>query len=281
MEATQNKDITALVKPLPTLPIVISQSGLELLKQDIAIASNEVSELSKQLNEWVDNLVITNTEQAQDAGKQWTFMKNKIKEVEAEMEPQVAEALLYHRTLTGFRGLNTTMWQAGVDKLGKKIKTFQDEEARKAREEAAKIQAELDKQAAEARRIAEEKARREAEDKRIAEAQAAEAAGATQEAVTEILSADVIPEPVYVPQIQAIVMPKEPAKIEGMNTRKTYKAEVVDIKALLAAVAAGKVPVEAIKVDQSFLDKMAKAMPETLAYPGVKVVEVETFVKGR
>lgn len=61
-----------------------------------------------------------------------------------------------------------------------------------------------------------------------------------------------------------------PAKVTGIAGRVTYSAEVVDLMALIQAVAAGKAPIQAIAADEKFLGAQARAFksPGDL-YPGV------------
>jgi hypothetical protein len=69
----------------------------------------------------------------------------------------------------------------------------------------------------------------------------------------------------------------EPAKAPGVSTRESWSAKVVDVVALIQAVAAGTVPAEALSVDMTFLNRMARALKGSLNYPGVEAVK-ETVV---
>lgn len=69
-----------------------------------------------------------------------------------------------------------------------------------------------------------------------------------------------------------------PPTMEGTHIRRTKKAEVFDFVALVAAVASGKVPIQALEVNQKFLNQQAVAFGETLNYPGVRVVTDESLV---
>jgi hypothetical protein len=52
-----------------------------------------------------------------------------------------------------------------------------------------------------------------------------------------------------------------------------WRAEVVDLGALVQAVAAGTVPLSALQANQSFLDQEAARDHEALAVPGVRAVQ--------
>ena len=67
----------------------------------------------------------------------------------------------------------------------------------------------------------------------------------------------------------------EPAKIDGVSFTTHHKANVVDMKALCAAVAAGTQPETLVMPNQRVLDKMATALGAELRIPGVEVVTEE------
>lgn len=99
----------------------------------------------------------------------------------------------------------------------------------------------------------EAQARAEADARRRAEAESA---------VTEVA---VAPDPV--------VVPKTVPSGFGTYTRKTWRAEVVDVAAFIKAVADGRIPVAAIEPNTAFLNNQARAMRSTMNYPGVRVFE--------
>lgn len=104
-----------------------------------------------------------------------------------------------------------------------------------------------------------ERARREAQARADADARRR---AAEESAVTK---APVIPDPVVVPKTV-------PAGF-GAFTRKTWKAEVVDIDAFIKAVADGRIPIAAIEPNATFLNNQARAMRSTMNYPGVRAFE--------
>ena len=74
-------------------------------------------------------------------------------------------------------------------------------------------------------------------------------------------------------------MPEAP-KTEGVSFRTQYRAEVVDLKALVQAVAAGNAPLTMLQPDQAALNQMARAMKQGMNLPGVRVIE-ERIVAAR
>lgn len=63
------------------------------------------------------------------------------------------------------------------------------------------------------------------------------------------------------------------AKVAGVSTRHTYGVEVVDLMALVQAVAAGTAPIQALQADTKFLGTQAKAFKEAFNFPGCKLTK--------
>jgi hypothetical protein len=133
----------------------------------------------------------------------------------------------------------------------------QEEEQRKARiaaeAERQRQQAEADKKAEEARQAAEA-----GDVKKAAELQQqAEETAAVAEMIT------------------APVIQLEKPKASGVAVRKTYKARVTDLKALLQGVIDGVVPDAVIEINESVLNSQARSLKESMKYPGVEVYTEE------
>lgn len=120
---------------------------------------------------------------------------------------------------------------------------------------------------AKAQREAQEKARKEAEERQLAEAEKAEA-----ENKPEVAEA-IISKPVEVAPVKV-----EPIfqKAAGTTTVTTWKAEVVDLKALCAAIGEGKVSTDAIQANMTYLNGLARTMKESMAIPGVKAISEQS-----
>ena len=69
--------------------------------------------------------------------------------------------------------------------------------------------------------------------------------------------------------------------MSGESTRTTWKAEVQDVAKLVAAVAAGTVPVAVLEVNMTMLNKLVAVTKDQTSIPGVRAYEDVTFVKGR
>jgi len=134
----------------------------------------------------------------------------------------------------------------------KKVSAMQiwfDEQARIRRAEQARL---------------EEEARKAAEEATLEQAMALEKNGHREEAEA-VIAAPVVAPAVYVP-------PTVP-KGMGQFMRKNWGAEVTDLMALVKAVAAGTVPIQAIEANTVFLNQQARALKSALQYPGVRAVE--------
>lgn len=116
------------------------------------------------------------------------------------------------------------------------------------------------KRRAEQERIAKELKRQE-EEAKLAVAVELEAGGNQAAADLVLETPSVAP---------AIELPKTTA-VKGISYRDIYSAVVTDKLAFVLAVAAGKIPLEAVSENGSFLNNQAKAFKGALAYPGVEV----------
>lgn len=144
-----------------------------------------------------------------------------------------------------------------------------DEAARKEREKA-EAEARAAAKRADDQRRAEEEARRagnEAEARRLAAlATANEAKVEEKTAVAQTV----------VPAIAVV----EPTKVSGIAMRETWSALVLDPNALVKAIAAGTVPMQAFEPNMKFLNNQAKALKKDLAYPGVRAVRETGIAAG-
>jgi hypothetical protein len=87
-------------------------------------------------------------------------------------------------------------------------------------------------------------------------------AGGNQQAAEHIINTPTIAPAIELPRTTAV---------KGVSYRDQYSAVVIDMKAFVDAVAAGKIPLEAISPNGVFLNTQAKAFKGALAYPGVEV----------
>lgn len=154
-----------------------------------------------------------------------------------------------------------------------------EEEARRKAEEEARRAAEAERQRL---AIELEKARLAAEEAAMAAAMEAELAGASPDAINAILEQpDAVVEEmqaVLAQPVIAVAIPVAPTyeRAAGVSVAKTYRAEVVDVRKLAAAVGAGTWPTNLIEPNQPALNAMARASKGSIEIPGVRFVEDAT-----
>lgn len=105
-----------------------------------------------------------------------------------------------------------------------------------------------------------------------AEVMRAAAEAADLEAAAAEIAATMVPTPVVIAQ---------PVKVAGVSTRSVWTAEVYDLPALIAAVAAGAAPPAALLPDMKVLNKMAVALHDALSIPGVRAIEEKSMAVGK
>ena len=117
-------------------------------------------------------------------------------------------------------------------------------------------------------RKAQEEARKQEEEMRLALATQAEDIGADPSTVDEILSTPLgtAPPPVA-PTFQ---------RVSGVSSSQRWHAQVIDLKALIRAVADGKASTEFLEPSMVALNALARAMKSTLNVPGVRAVAEPT-----
>jgi hypothetical protein len=194
-------------------------------------------------------IVVRDAESYKMAGETWKSLTSLEKKIKAYWEEDVSSALKLHRSLVAKRDamLIPVGEQKNFLRLG--MKTFEDEQERIRRAEQARL---------------EEEARKAAEEAALAQAVALEQNG-HKSAAEAVIATPVVAPAVYVPKTT-------PAGF-GNATRRTWGAEVTDIMALVKAVAAGTVPIQAIEANSVFLNQQARALKSALQYPGVKSIE--------
>lgn len=72
-----------------------------------------------------------------------------------------------------------------------------------------------------------------------------------------------------------------PPDEKGIFDKTYYRAEVTNLMELIKAVAEGKVEIEALSANQSFLDAEARSHKDAFAVPGVKLIKYKTEIVRR
>lgn len=117
---------------------------------------------------------------------------------------------------------------------------------------------------AELARVAEIKAKEEAERRQLDEAAHAEAMGDTEEAEV-ILNEE--------PDVPPVVVESQRVKVTGVTTTTGYGAEVVNMMKFLSWVINNPMYLRLVKPDEVELRKVATALKDDLAIPGVRVIK--------
>ena len=125
-----------------------------------------------------------------------------------------------------------------------------------------------------AKQVREAQAAAEAQRKQLAEqAERLEAAGAVEAAASVKEAASLVSAPVIPLEVQA--------SERSTTKRVTWSAEVTDVMALVRAVAAGQVPLEALSPNMTYLNGRARLEKEALKIDGVKSVGTESLTSKR
>lgn len=149
---------------------------------------------------------------------------------------------------------------AAETKVKRLIGSYDFEQERLRREEQHRLEAE---------------ARRRREEEALAAAEAAHQAGATEAEADAVLE-ETLAAPIEV----TAPMPAAPVNTGGVNTRKNYKAQVVDLGQLLEFVLKTPEMRHLVKVDEPALNSLARVQKELFNVPGCRV-QIEANVAVR
>lgn len=217
------------------------------------VAEQELKTTAAGLAEQATALRVVDEPTFQRAGTMLRAIKTYLARVGEVLNPIIQAAHKAHQeALTQKKRLEEPALVAERS-LKASMGTYQTEQERLAR--AAEATAALERQRLE-------------DEAKLQAALNAEARGDGQGA-ERILEAATPPAPIIVP---AAVTPPPP-KAEGVSFRKTYRAEVTDLRALVEAVAKGQVPLAYVEANLSALNQAARALKEELAVPGVRVID--------
>ncbi|MGE3278122.1 MAG: hypothetical protein AB7O67_23680 [Vicinamibacterales bacterium] len=218
-------------------------------------------------------LTITNPESFQRAGQLLEDLKGFHRQIEEFWEEPVAKAHAAWKALTTRRADMVNPLKEAVAVLSSRYATFAREERAKAeklrREEEERLRkAEQDRLAAEAKATEERAAALRA----AAEAAPSRAEAAALETEANQAAADAEVLAVEAQTVQAPVLPPAAALPAPKSTsvRENWTFEVTDPLALIKAVAAGTVGVQAVIPNETYLRARAKADKGTVQIPGVR-----------
>lgn len=251
----------------------------EQIKEETAIM--KVSRQAVGLCDQVTALIVCDQKSYTSATDLYKALIAMEKEIEETHKKVIENWYKKHKEAVADRDKDLKPVVAAKILVKSKAADYQDEQERIRREAERKAQEE-------ARRIAEEQARiareaAEAERKRLAAieeeerlrlAAEAEASGATQEQVTEILDAPMpIPEPeVFIPE-PVIVPTVAPTyeKAAGFSVRWKYSARVVNITELIKAASTNSYLAGYLQVNEGAVNALARSQKDAFRLPGCEL----------
>lgn len=259
---------------------------------EVAVKAQELEQRAEQAVELAETFDIDSDAMYEAAGAELVELKKRMNEVEAKRKETKAPILeaakridsLFKVPLERFRKAESiykrSMQAYYNEQEAKRLEAQRQAEA-EARKERERIEAE--------RRAQREKEKAEADAREtevLEQAEKLAAAGKPDEAdrlleqhELEARHVAATVEPETVPTVPAVQVPEKP-KAAGVSYRDNYKAEVVDLDALLCAIVEGQAPKSLIKIDQAKLNQLAKSLRDELRYPGVKVTNERVVAAG-
>jgi hypothetical protein len=223
-----------------------------------ALQTVPVEAIREQAEPWslkAHELRVSDVSMVALAGEYLRDIKALRKEIAATCDPVIKQAHAAHKAATTMkRDLEAELVEADRIIAGK-VAAWHDAKRR----EAQRLVAAAERQA----RATQESAER--------EAAALREAGELELAEQAAVEARRAPAPVVAQQA---------VSVEGVSTRTTHRARVVDLPTLLRAVLSGSVPLAAVQVNEKLLQQQARSLGEQLNWPGVEV-QAETIVVRR
>jgi membrane protein involved in colicin uptake len=212
------------------------------MENELMVLEQEATQIDVQ----AQGLVVKNQENYNAADNFLKAVKGLQQKVKDTFGPIISKAYAAHKEAKAQETKHLEPLLKAEALVKNKMLTFWQEQERMRREAEAKLQAEAEKKRQEA----------------LAKAEAAREAGKDAKADK------------YEEKAANIVAPQlAPTFDKGsVAVKKLYHAEVYDFMALVKSVAAGNLSSEAIEANMTFLNAQARALKETMNYPGVRSV---------
>jgi hypothetical protein len=209
--------------------------------------------------EFSNEISIVNNELYEIAAEYLLGLKSLENEIEETFDPVIKSTHSAWKSALAAKAKHFEPVEAAVKIIKAKMGTYQVEAEKRARLE----QEEFKRQALE-----------EDEKDRAARAESLIASGRPEEALL-LLEGESEAPPVV---LQSSGAPRA----EGIQTREVWKGEVVDLEALVKAVAAGTAPIALLEPCQSKINGMVKMLGKELKIPGIRVYSEKVIaVTGR
>lgn len=211
----------------------------------------EIEEKAKPWTQRAVELVIDSRDSLDRAATMLGDIRALLKEIDESTKPVIDAANKAHKAALKQRNdLATPLELAEQAIKGKAAKYRTAEENRIASERAL-----------ESARAREAQQQVDAQAKELERAGEPELADALrEESATEVVPASFAP----------------PPTAKGMVFVDRYRAEVLNLRALVEAIAKDQVPLRAVTADMVFLGQQARSLKDDLRYPGVRVLKEKT-----
>ncbi len=203
----------------------------------------EVSSLTVQAK----NFLIQNHEQYTSASDLWNLAKDLRAKISETFDPIISKAHAAHKEAVGQKKKHDEPLEMAQRTIKGKMIAWDQEQARIARLEQARLEAEAKKKADE---------------------EALELATLLEEAGQHEAAAEAIEKP----EVAPVVVEKSTPKVSGFSYRTNFRIEVTNLAALVKAVADGKVNIAALEANTTYLRQQATALKKEAfekTHPGV------------
>jgi len=221
------------------------------MEKEIEVVKQEVV----SIEEYAKKLVVASPQDYQQAHLAIAKVKELKSKWTSYWKPLKEKAYATWKDITGREKEVSDRMDSVIREVSQKALSWKQEQDRKAEEERRRLQAE-----------AEEKARREKE-RLLKEAEKLKTPEKIQERIEQ---AEAV-------QVPVISVQREEVKVEGVITKKTWVAELVNMDELIASAKPGSVASSFLQFNQVVANQFAKATKGTVQVSGVKFVEVESF----
>lgn len=257
------KDPAPSTKALAT---VAAAGALAVVQPDDA----RVAKRSAEIRAAADRCLITTDALFHTAGSFLLTIKRVRSEIADTFDEPIAAAYAAHKAIVAAKKRHSDPVDEAERIVKGKMADWRTKQEEEARERQRAAEAEARRVQEEQRKAAEAEAKRQAEIERKAEVARLKAEGATKAEVKEAAKAPLVIAPVVLPPPPPVVVPYvPPTQAAGISFREKWTATVIDLAALVRAVAEGKAPLALLAPDTAMLARHATAYHDKSPIPGV------------
>lgn len=222
-----------------------------------------------ELRAAADRCEITSDSVFETAGKFLVTIRDMRREIDATFDASISAAFAAHKAIVAAKKAHSVPVDDAERIVKGKMGAYRQKQEDEARERQRAAEAEARRIADDARKVAEAEARRVAEIARAEEVARLKAEGDKKAAAAAAKAAIYVPPVVMPPVVVPQVFQPAPAVAAGVSFREKWTANVIDLMALVRAVASGSAPLALLVADTSMLNKHATAYKDKSPIPGV------------